>query len=208
MLKKHLYFVVDPMCSWCWGFTPVIEETRKIFSGTCHFSLVLGGLRTQGEMQWNEASKAYLKAHWQQVAQSTGQLFNDELFEKELFEYDTYPACKAVVTVRELLGADAAFAYLHALQNAFYTQGIDITRARVLQGYYEQLFGNSSKFAFFYASERAEILMQHDFAKARSMGANVFPSVVFVDGEGHMVCQKGYRSFLEMRQLLQEEYHA
>ena len=44
--------------------------------------------------------------------------------------------------------------------------------------------------------------MEHDFAKARSMGANAFPSVVIIDEEGHMVAQKGYRSLLEMQTLL------
>ena len=48
-------------------------------------------------------------------------------------------------------------------------------------------------------------MMQHDFAKARSMGANAFPSVVIIDEDGHMVCQKGYRTFLEMEKLLKEE---
>jgi len=45
--------------------------------------------------------------------------------------------------------------------------------------------------------------MLHDFAKARSMGATAFPSVVLIDEEGHMVCQKGYKSEEEMRRLLE-----
>ena len=126
------------------------------------------------------------------------------LFQKEHFEYDTYPACKAVVTVRELLGEEAAFTYPHTLQHAFYAQGIDITKTRLLFGYYDQLFGNSSKFAFMYGTERIETLMEHDFAKARSMGATAFPSVVLVDDEGHMVCQKGYRSYDEIDRLLKD----
>jgi putative protein-disulfide isomerase len=207
MKKGTLYFVVDPMCSWCWGFAPVIEEAREKLKDTYDITLVVGGLRTKGEMVWDEASKAYLKQHWKQVEQRTGQPFNDILFEKAYYDYDTYPACKAVVTVRELLGEDAAFTYLHTIQHAFYAQGIDISKTRLLYGYYEQLFGNSNKFAFMYGTERIETLMHHDFAKARSMGATAFPSVVIVDEAGHMVCQKGYRSFNEIEQLL-KEHHA
>ena len=207
-MKKEIVFVLDPMCSWCWGFAPVIEEAREKLKDTYDITLVVGGLRTKGEMVWDEDSKAYLKQHWQQVAKRTGQPFNDVLFEKTDYEYDTYPACKAVVTVRELLGDDAAFTYLHTIQHAFYAQGIDISKTRLLYGYYEQLFGNSNKFAFMYGTERIETLMYHDFAKARSMGATAFPSVVIVDEEGHMVCQKGYRSFNEIEHLLKEQHHA
>jgi putative protein-disulfide isomerase len=207
MERGTLYFVVDPMCSWCWGFAPVIEEARRRLKEAYDIHLVMGGLRTKGEMVWDTPAKRYLQKHWKKVGERTGQPFNDILFEKSDFTYDTYPACKAVVTVRELLGEDAAFTYLHAIQYAFYAQGIDITKTRLLFGYYDRLFGNSSKFAFMYGTERMETLMYHDVAKARSMGATVFPSVVLVDEAGHMVCQKGYRSFDEIEHLL-KEHHA
>jgi putative protein-disulfide isomerase len=123
-MQKELIFVLDPMCSWCWGFAPVIEELRTTLNGEYTFSLVLGGLRTKGEMPWDESSQAYLQEHWKQVSQRTGQAFSDTLFEKEFFDYDTYPACKAVITVRELFGMQSAFDYLHTIQEAFYTRGL------------------------------------------------------------------------------------
>ena len=203
-MKKELLFVVDPMCSWCWGFGPVIERLRETMREEYTFSLVLGGLRSKGEMSWDERSKAYLQGHWKQVAQRTGQPFSDSLFEKEFFEYDTYPACKAVVTVRELFGMQHAFTYLHTIQEAFYARGEDITHRDVLNDLLDPTL-NSSSFKTFFESDRAELLMQHDFAKARSMGANAFPSVVIIDKEGHMLCQKGYRSLSEMNTLLKDQ---
>ena len=190
------------MCSWCWGFAPVIDELQSTLGDEYRFSLVLGGLRTKGEMSWNEMSKGYLKGHWRQVSQRTGQMFSDRLFEKESFEYDTYPACKAVITVRELFGMQSAFAYLHTIQEAFYTRAEDITNINVLCDLLQAVDLDSTTFRDFFESDRAELLMEHDFAKARSMGANAFPSVVVIDEEGHMVCQKGYRSLLEMKKLL------
>ena len=201
-MKKEIIFVVDPMCSWCWGFAPVIEALRKSNAST--FSLVLGGLRGKGEMTWDESSKRYLQGHWEQVAKSTGQPFSNVLFEKEHFDYDTYPACKAVLGVRELFGMQKSFEYLHSLQNAFYTKGQDITQTVVLMELLDSIDVDVEKFETFYKSERAQTLMEHDFAKARSMGANAFPSVVMIDEDGHMVCQKGYRSLQEMKQLIGE----
>ncbi len=197
--------MVDPMCSWCWGFAPVMQKVHQAYEEQYDFSLVLGGLRKAGEMRWDENAKSYLREHWEAVARKTGQHFDLSLLAKDSFEYDTTPACRAVVTVRELLGSKQALRYLHTIQAAFYTQGIDITNPRLLQGYYEQLFGNSGKFAFFFLSERAERLTQHDFDKARSMGASAFPSVVLIDQEGHLVCQKGYQSEAQLKQLLERE---
>ncbi len=204
MSKIEIIFVVDPMCSWCWGFAPVIEQLCATQSDTYDFSLVVGGLRTKGEMTWDESSKRYLKGHWEEVAKRTGQPFSNVLFEKEDFEYDTYPACKAVVAVRELWGDEKSFDYLHRVQKAFYDEGRDITKLDVLSELLEETGGDVKSFRDFYQTPRAELLMQHDFAKARSMGANAFPSVVIIDEDGHMVCQKGYRSLLEMKKLLKD----
>ena len=204
-MHKELIFVVDPMCSWCWGFAPILEILRD--SSAFKNTLVLGGLRTKGQMPWDSSSKLYLQGHWKQVAMTTGQTFNNVLFKKEHFDYDTYPSSKAVVAVRELFGMTKAFEYLHILQEAFYVHGKDITQIDSLVLLLESLDVDIKVFKTFYESDRAQVLMEHDFAKARSMGANAFPSVVIIDNDGHMVCQKGYRSLEEMNTLL-KDYNA
>jgi len=192
---QELIFVVDPMCSWCWGFHPVIEAVRKNHANSYTFSLVMGGLRTTGQMEWNSKSKAYLKQNWDAVTQTTGQPFNPILLNKTKFDYNTYPSCKAVITVRELFGMDAAFNYLTDIQKAFYTEAKDISALDVLTDYVTQ---DKETFKNFYLSDRAELLMQHDFSKARSMGANAFPSTVKIDTDGHMVCINGYKRIEEI----------
>ncbi|MEA1880143.1 MAG: DsbA family protein [Campylobacterota bacterium] len=206
--KTELVFVIDPMCSWCWGFHPIMQELRQNYTGAYTYSLVVGGLRTTGQMPWNEKSKTYLAQNWQAVAQKTHQTFNHNLLNKTDFDYNTYPACKAIVTVRELWGEEAAFDYLSRIQKAFYVNGIDITSLEVLstfisqdQEILDQEILDREAFIDFYQSPRAELLMHHDFSKARSMGANAFPSVVKVDSDGHMVCLSGYRSLEDILQI-------
>jgi len=190
----QLIFVIDPMCSWCWGFHPIIKKIRQGFSHTCQTSLVVGGLRTKGEMAWSEKNKNYLIQNWKSVQQQTKQPFDFSLFNQSSFDYDTYPACKAIVTVRELWGENAAFNYLEKVQTAFYVKNEDTSLVETLLNYIEE----KEKFLAFYESERAELLMQHDFSKARSMGANAFPSTVKIDEQGHMCCMQGYKSLEEI----------
>ena len=176
------------MCSWCWGFHPIIEEVRQKQSQGYKFSLVMGGLRTTGQMSWDSQSKAYLAQNWNNVSAKTGQRFTHTLLNKPTFDYNTYPSCKAVIAVRELWGAVAAFEYLGSIQKAFYVDARDITSIEILTSHITQ---DKEKFLDFYNSKQAEQLMQHDFSKARSMGANAFPSIVKIDTEGHRVCLSG-----------------
>ena len=192
---SELIFVLDPMCSWCWGFHPVIETLRREYHDRYRFSLVLGGLRSSGQMLWSNESRAYLRQHWDAVAKRTGQPFVPNILNRSAFDYNTYPACKAVVTVRELWGEEAAFDYFAKIQHAFYAEGKDITSEEVLSAYVEE---DQDAFRLLYQSPRAETLMQNDFSKARVMGANAFPSVVKIDTDGHMVCTKGYQTLEEI----------
>jgi len=45
MTAHALIYVVDPMCSWCWGFSPVLKELMRQYQGQISFQLMVGGLR-------------------------------------------------------------------------------------------------------------------------------------------------------------------
>lgn len=199
--KKEIVAVLDPMCSWCWGFEPVLQKLRDELSDEVEFSLILGGLRNSGEQIWDDAFKSYLGEHWMNVQQKTGQEFNLDFFEREAFDYDTEPACRAVVTVRTL-NKTKQFSFLNALQEAFYLRGEDITQIDVMADIAAAEGVDRSEFTKLFASDAMKEKTKADVYKARSMGANVFPSVVLIDEEGHLCVIKGYRSYEELRALL------
>ena len=43
--KPHLLYVADPMCSWCYGFSPVIGAVAGHFGDRLPVRLLMGGLR-------------------------------------------------------------------------------------------------------------------------------------------------------------------
>ena len=45
MRQPHLVYFADPMCSWCWGFAPVINAIRGRYGERLPVRLIVGGLR-------------------------------------------------------------------------------------------------------------------------------------------------------------------
>ncbi len=45
MDTPHLIYFSDPMCSWCYGFSPVIDDIRRAFGRALPIRVVMGGLR-------------------------------------------------------------------------------------------------------------------------------------------------------------------
>jgi len=199
--RKEIVAVLDPMCSWCWGFEPVLQKLRDDLSNEVEFSMILGGLRNSGEQVWDDSFKTYLRRHWSSVQERTAQGFNLDLLEREAFDYDTEPACRAVVTVRTL-DKTKQFSFLKALQEAFYLRGEDITQTDVIADIAGSEGMDKTQFIALFVSDEMREKTKTDRYKARSMGANVFPSIVLIDEEGHLCVIKGYKSYEEIRRLL------
>ena len=45
MSHRFLVYFADPMCSWCYGFSPVIREIADHFGERLPVEVVMGGLR-------------------------------------------------------------------------------------------------------------------------------------------------------------------
>ena len=45
MQTPRLIYFADPMCSWCYGFSPVIAQIRQTFGRALPIEVVMGGLR-------------------------------------------------------------------------------------------------------------------------------------------------------------------
>ena len=45
-MASRLLYVMDPMCSWCWGFAPVVEAlAEQAAAAGVPLQIVVGGLR-------------------------------------------------------------------------------------------------------------------------------------------------------------------
>src|SRR5262249_9189385 len=131
MTTPHLIYFADPMCSWCYGFSPVIEDIRRTFGRALPIRVVMGGLRPGGDKPMTEAAKVELADHWTQVHEATGLPFHGSGMAAPGFIYATAPAARAVVVARHE-GEDMAAAFLGRAQRAFYAEGRDVTTGAVL----------------------------------------------------------------------------
>jgi len=199
--KKEIIAVIDPMCSWCWGFEPVLQELQNNLSQDTKLSLCMGGLRSSNDQEWTSEFRSFLKQSWTNVHKQTGQIFNFNLLKKESFDYDTEPACRAVLTV-QTLDEKKVFSFLHSLQKSFYYDNLDITQTNILANIAENEGINKKEFLTLFPSKKMQEQTLADKYKSRSMGASSFPSLVFIDEEGHLYVLKGYKSFQEIQKHL------
>ncbi len=98
---------------------------------------IVGGLRPGGGDEWNSSFKAFLRHEWENIHRVTGQPFGFTILDDAEFNYDTEPACRAVVAMSQLQESNQVLlAFFSGIQRRLYVQGADPEATRVFTGHY------------------------------------------------------------------------
>ena len=177
-----IWYFADPMCSWCWGFSPVIEAVREAYHERLKIALVLGGLRPGETAPLTAQAREDRLHHWHQVNERSGQPFRFEHALPDGFIYNTEPASRAVVTAGGLDPANI-FAMFKAIQTAFYAEGRDVTQPAVLAELAAGLGIDAAMFLHAFDSDAARAKTKAHFAQSRKAGVRGFPTLILQRGE-------------------------
>lgn len=173
----HLIYFADPMCSWCYGFSPVIEQVRHSYGNALPIRVVMGGLRPGTDTPMTSDAKQQVVGHWTHVQEASGLPFDPSVLNREGFIYDTDPAARAVVVVRRR-GEDLAALYLGAAQRAFYAESRDVTSGEVLADLAAQFGLDREDFLAEWSSDEAKQETWRDYAISQRAGVTGFPTLV------------------------------
>ena len=184
-------YVGDPMCSWCWGFAPVLERMQEVYDVPLRVDV--GGLRPGSEAEeLDDRFAAVLAHHWEQVAAASGQPFDSTNLERrDGWRYDTEVPAIAVVTMREL-DEPQTLRFHSRLQRAFYAEGIDVTDPAAYPELVDGFDVDADKFAELFASDQMKTQAWSDFAESRSLGVAGFPTLLAHDGGEWVVITRGF----------------
>lgn len=195
MTDKILWYFADPMCSWCWGFSPVIHEIKNTFDQRIKIALMLGGLRPGTTDPVSASAKEDILHHWHEVEKKCGANFTYENALPEHFVYDTEPASRAVITAA-ILQADLLLPYFTAVQSAFYVGQQDVTQTGVLASIATEQFAlDREKFIQQFESEEIRHKTRQHFTLTRQAGVRGFPALMLQKNEKEMInITNGYQA--------------
>jgi putative protein-disulfide isomerase len=202
MASGQLIYIADPMCSWCWGFSPVMASVIDHFGDNLPVKLLLGGLRPGTTEGMSDSMKLTIREHWSHVQAATGQPFELSFFERGQFIYDTEPPSRAIVAVRSI-DPDAAFKMLQLIHHAFYAENMDVTDTDVLADLAGKTSVDMGKFDDLFISKEIRAETLGDFDTVRGAGINGFPALIAGDdSQGYEIITVGYRPWEDIESLI------
>lgn len=189
--KDTLFYIGDPMCSWCYGFSPQLDSVLQVYPNLA-FEVVVGGLRAEGKETVGSLS-SFLKEHWQEIHLKTGRPFRYDILDNTRLVYNTEPACRAVVAVRSV-SPQHTYSYFKALQTAFYEENLDPTSLSTFLFLAEKMNIDPVRFEKHFESPVIINETLRDFQLTQTLHVNGFPSLVaLINGKLHRI-SSGYTS--------------
>ncbi len=196
--QRILWYFADPMCSWCWGFSPVIGSIKDCYASRLKIVLMLGGLRPGTTEPMTVKSREEILHHWREVHRMTGQPFAFDGAMPEGFIYDTESPSRAVIAVGDI-HPEAIFPYFKSVQEAFYARGLNVTQADTLANLAQDHHVEKAVFLERFDSEGIRLKTQTHFQVTRQSGVRGFPTVLLQAGTRAMLLTHGYRSFEDLQ---------
>lgn len=172
-----LIYIHDPMCSWCYGFKPVLETLHKELYGIIEIQYLLGGLAKDNDQPMTELMQKQIIQNWNTIEKTIpGIKFNYDFWIKCVARRSTYPSCRAILaTIKQDINLERDM--LKLIQQAYYLDAKNPSDYNVLYELSKKLDLDHNQFVRDINSEEINNELMSQVQLCSDIGADSFPSL-------------------------------
>jgi putative protein-disulfide isomerase len=166
------------MCSWCWGFNKTWEQVKNSLPNSINVQYILGGLAPDSNEPMPSEMREYIQMNWRKIQQKIpGTEFNYTFWDNCHPKRSTYPACRAVIAVKNQK-PKLEKVIIKLIQQAYYLESKNPSEDDVLISLAKMLDIDITQFTQDLNSESTQQLLSDDIALMQSLVVSSFPSLV------------------------------
>lgn len=200
-MQAKLFYVHDPMCSWCWGYKPVWKQLTKALEGKLEIQYVVGGLAPDSDIPMPKAMQEQIASYWKKIENYLGTQFNYDFWTNNTPRRSTYPACRALLAARN---QGVELQMLAEIQSAYYLEAMNPSDNEILCQLSQRLNIDSEQFAQDLVSDALNQTLMDELRFARSIGGNSFPSLLLQTEKGIVELPIDYQSSQQTFTLIEQ----
>lgn len=179
-MKATLYYIYDPMCSWCWGFSRALNELLDKIPQEIEVQSLLGGLAPDSDITMPESMQQSIIENWSRIEKSIPDVkFNFDFWRKNIPRRSTYPACRAVIAARRQ-GKEYEKKMTEAIQQAYYRQARNPSDISTLIELSKELGLSVEKFQSDLLSTEVDNILKQEINLSRALYAESLPTLVLM----------------------------
>ena len=184
-MNATLYYIHDPMCSWCYGFVPTWKVIQEKLPSHINVEYVVGGLAPDSDQPMPDQTRQMIMGAWQRIEHMLGSKFNYDFWTKNTPRRSTYPACRAVLAAR---AQNHEMEMIAAIQKAYYQNALNPSDDDILIRLAHELSLDVDQFTSDLNSDEIERQLMDQIALSRKLSHRGFPSLVLeTNGITHFI---------------------
>ena len=177
-----LFYVHDPMCSWCYAFDFSLTALQKKLPDFIRIKKIIGGLAPDTTQPMPIELQQNIQQTWRRIEQTVpNMLFNYDFWTINIPIRSTYPACRAILAARQQ-GADFEDKMIGAIQTAYYQKAKNPSLTSTLLQCALEVGLAVDKFENDLTSDEIEMELQNEIGTARSLSVISYPSLLLEHG--------------------------
>jgi putative protein-disulfide isomerase len=197
-MKTRLVYLFDPLCGWCFGFSPVIRKLEAAFEDRIEFDVISGGMILGDRVGPVRNFAHIIRSSKVRLEETTGVTFGDAFLTGILEEGTTiFSSLKPSIAlcVAKDMVPERGIEFAFALQSAIYVDGIKPDETESYRNLATSFGLDADEFINRMSFPHYEMLANQGFAQSSKWGIQGFPSVVlFHKDQGYLIA-RGYMPY-------------
>jgi putative protein-disulfide isomerase len=205
--KHELFYVYDPLCGWCYGFSPVMHKVQEKYQDILNVEVISGGMILGDRVGPLAEHGSYIRSGVKRVEDMTGvsfgQSFLDDLFGQGTRIMDSWPSCVALTVFKSFL-PENSLDFASKIQHAIYWDGKDCQDYNVFAQLAVPYGITAESFLDRCQDDSYHLLTKQEFQFANDLKAQGYPYVVLRKGDEYFLVAHGYTNFETISKRLDE----
>jgi putative protein-disulfide isomerase len=206
--RPKIIYVFDPLCGWCYGFSPVMKKAYDKYKEKADFEVIAGGMVIGDQIGPIGKISQFLKGATARVTQRTGAVFSSLFLDTILTEGTQILSSmepSIAVQICKAEKPDRVFEFVSELHKEIYVSGLkttissDYDRLAKKMGFDEKIFINEL------TENKFKQMAMQDFQEAGALGVDSYPAVLIsIDGVVRELA-RGYMKWNDLEKLINAE---
>lgn len=206
--RPEIIYVFDPLCGWCYGFSPVIKQAYDTYKDKADFKVLAGGMVIGNQIGPIGRISEFLKKATANVTQRTGAVFSPLFLDTILTEgkqvlSSMEPSIAVQICKEEK--PESIFEFMSELHKDIYISGLKTSIPTDYKRLAEKMGFDGEKFINDIQSEKYVRRTEQDFEEASRLGIDSYPAVLIRNKAVTKVIGRGYIDWNQFAKILNDE---
>lgn len=190
----NLYYVHDPMCSWCYAFDAVLKQIKHELPKSISLVKILGGLAPDSMEAMPKSLADNIQANWKKIEQTVPHTqFNFDFWKINQPIRSTYPSCRAVLAAKSQ-SSDLEDKMIAQIQWAYYKNAENPSLDKTLINCAKKIGLDDKLFISVYKNKLINEQLQQQIHFTRHLGVSSYPSLRLEIGNRVLKIQVDYNN--------------